>query len=245
MGKKYQKFSIKVEYLNGDCEDINLAGVGHDNYTKVLNVYRNVRDTYEGKARKIDFVGQTKDGELGVIFTKDLRTEIGNKDLKKNVDDIMKNISAEFQLLSNKFSYHRNMINILTKKQDVILHRLEHLSNNTDENKIELLDELINIRKERRWHKEQLEMLEKIANENNINGQEINYKHLSNVFNIKTNNKKYKELTFKEAERCNVYTEKVNATQKDLNKLHKTYGNVFFNEENNTAYAYNNAKKVI
>ena len=61
MARKYQKYAIRVEYLNGDQENINLMGIRTDNYNKMLSVYHGIKERYADKVKTIDFLKQYED----------------------------------------------------------------------------------------------------------------------------------------------------------------------------------------
>lgn len=243
-GRKYEKYSIVVEYLNGDKEEINMVGIRTDDYRNMLNRYHSIKDRYSNKCKTISFCGVGQDNSLTVMFTKEVKHEAeGDESLKENVKDISKSIADNLLKLKNKFFYHKGMICALDKKRDVYLHMLESKINRTEKEKIDLFNTLEQVSKERRWHKNELEQILNIQN-NDIRNSEVNFTHLSNIFNsvrqVETN-----DMTLELAKDKNIYIEEVYKDDKQINKLSKQYEHVFLNKYDNKIYAYNNAKHIV
>ncbi len=74
--RKYESYSIKITYLNGDTEDINYKGINTSSYKDMLKLYKDVKEEYKNESVTINFVGKTENGELRILFQK----EIINKD---------------------------------------------------------------------------------------------------------------------------------------------------------------------
>ena len=120
---------------------------------------------------------------------------------------------------------------------------LESKINRTEKEKIDLFNTLEQVSKERRWHKNELEQILNIQN-NDIRNSEVNFTHLSNIFNsvrqVETN-----DMTLELAKDKNIYIEEVYKDDKQINKLNKQYEHVFLNKYDNKIYAYNNAKHIV
>ena len=245
--RKYQKYAIQVEYLSGDKETINLAGIRTDLYSKMLDVYRSVKVRYEDKAKTISFCGVGNTGELNILFTKEVKQAIDDKDgIRENTKDISKLIADNVLKLKNKYFYHKEMIPILEKKQDVVLHMIEQLKDGSDKEKLKLLEELQEIRKERRWNKTELNNI-KILQNHNMKSDELNFTHLNNIFNDKTIQESSSEFEFdmRIAKKEKLYIEEVYKDEKQLNKIKKDYERVYLDSTINKIYAYNKCKKAI
>lgn len=251
MARKYEKYKITVKYLNGDTEDINLSGINTSNYSKMLEVYHRIKSTYADKVKTIDFVGVGQDGNMNIMFTKEIKPQ-GREDLKQDIKDIMNNISKQIQLVKDKNFHHHNLIDALNKKEDVKLHELESLEKiifksdiEKDKEILRIGKELAEIRLERRWHKDQFAMIQKLQS-NKVGNEEINFTHLSNVFKSKDNNKnQIKPLNMKVAEELKIYKEEViKDKDKQMEKLKKSYERVVVDEVDNKLIAYNKAKAI-
>lgn len=249
MGRKYEKYSIIVKYIDGSEEKINLAGMNTSSYNAMLSVYHRIKDTYSEKAKTISFVGIGQDGTMSIMFTKEIKRQ-GREDLRQDIEDIMENISKQMLLIKEKMFYHPSMIDALNKKQDVKLHEIEGLHSINFENeilrneaKLKLYNELEDIRIERRWHKNQLQAINRLCDEN-INGEKINFTHLSNVFKLKVNKKIVKPLNTKLAEDLKIYKEEVvkNDKSKQIAKLKKDFERIIEDPVENKLICYNKAK---
>jgi hypothetical protein len=98
MSKKYQKYKINVQYLNGDIEDINMAGINTSSYSKMLEVYHRIKNTYADKVKIINFIGIDQEGNMHIKFTKEIKHK-GRDDLKQDINEILDNISKEILLI--------------------------------------------------------------------------------------------------------------------------------------------------
>jgi len=250
MGKRYEKYKITVKYINGDIEDINLMGINTSNHSAMLKVYHRIKSTYADKVKTIDFVGVSKDGSMNVMWTKEIKPT-GNIELKEDINVIMDNISKQMQLIKNKNFYHYDLINVLNKKEDIKLHELEGIKeikymNELDRDKLRLkiAKEIEEMRLDRRWHKDQLEMINKLA-ECKIGNEVLNFTHLSNVFKIKSHKPEMKPLNMKIAEELKLYKEEViKDKDKQIEKLKKSYDKVIIDPVENKIICYNKAKVI-
>lgn len=239
--RKYEKYQIEVVYLNGDKETLKLAGINTNSYTKMIEVYKNVKEKYSDEAKEIKFLGVTKDDQLEILFTKEFKNKI-NTDLDKDFIDIAHEVAEKFNLLSKKLTHDEKMMSAMDKKIDVILHRLRLFKGNNEE-KIELFNLLQELEIKRTYYKNQhlleKEFLDKYKN------VDMNFIHIRNIFkSVKHKENKLKELTFEVAKEKNVYEEKiVKNKKKDVEAMKKVYNNVYYNEGNNICYGYNNAKQ--
>jgi hypothetical protein len=250
MAKKYEKYKINVQYLNGDTEDINMAGINTNDYTRMLKVYHRIKNTYAEKVKVINFVGVGQDGSMSIMFKKEIKQQ-GREELTKDISDIMNNISEQLQLIKDKYFHSSNMIGALNKKEDIKLHELEDIMKDefkTEQNKdLEILrvgKEIGNLRLERRWHKDQVFLINKLSN-NKIHTDEINFTHLSNIFRVKHVKPEMKQLNNKVAEELKLYKEEpIKDKAKQIDKLKKTYERIVVDEVENKLIAYNKAKVI-
>jgi hypothetical protein len=250
MVKKYQKYKINVQYLNGDTEDINLAGINTSSYSKMLEVYHRIKNTYADKVKIINFIGIDQDGKMHIKFTKEIKHQ-GRDELKKDINEIMDSISKELLLIKEKNFYHHGLIDALNKKEDLKLHELESLNENNymtkaDEDKeiLRIGKELKNIRLERRWHKEQFLIISRLG-ESKIGNENLNFTHLSNIFKNRYNKVEIKPLNMKLAEELNLYKEEIiKDKDKQIEKLKKRFEKIIVDEADNRLICYNKAKVI-
>jgi hypothetical protein len=250
MERKYQKYKINVQYLNGDIEDINMAGINTSSYSKMLEVYHRIKNTYADKVKIINFIGIDQEGNMHIKFTKEIKHK-GRDDLKQDINEILDNISKEILLIKEKNFYHHGLIDALNKKEDLKLHELESLdkvkfNNEADEDKeiLRIGKELKNIRIERRWHKDQFSLISKLG-EQRIGNESVNFTHLSNVFKPRLSKQVIKPLNMKVAEELKLYKEEpIKDKEKQVNNLQKYFEKVIVDEADNRLIAYNKAKAI-
>jgi predicted FMN-binding regulatory protein PaiB len=248
MGKKYQKYKISVQYLNGDIEDVNMSGINTSSFSKMLEVYHRIKNTYADKVKIINFIGIDQEGNLHIKFTKKIKQQ-GREELKQDVNYIANDISKKIQLLKDKWFYHSDLINGLTKKEDVKLHELEGIKkikfiSEEERNiiRLKIAIELEDIRNERRWHKDQLSIINKLQ-EKKIGDKEINFTHLSNIFKITINKPQMKPLNMKIAEELKIYKEEpIKDKIKQIEKLKRNFDKIIIDEADNRLICYNKAK---
>lgn len=178
--RKYEKYQIEVVYLNGDKETLKLAGINTNSYTKMIEVYKNVKEKYSDEAKEIKFLGVTKDDQLEILFTKEFKNKI-NTYLDKDFIDIAHEVAEKFNLLSKKLTHDEKMMSAMDKKIDVILHRLRLFKGN-NEKKIELFNLLQELEIKRTYYKNQhlleKEFLDKYKN------VDMNFIHIRNIFKV-------------------------------------------------------------
>ncbi|HCL4455230.1 TPA: hypothetical protein N2D10_003257 [Clostridium botulinum] len=261
--RKYQEYSIKITYLNGDTEDINYREINTSSYKDMLKIYKDVKEEYKNESVIIDFIGKTENGELGILFQKKIINkdaelkEYAEKVVNTEIEDIIKNIYNSFKLLNDKRKYSNEQINIYNKKQDVLLHKIEHFNNELEnEMKISIFDNIQAIRIQRRKLKEDLENL------TNFNGMLCHYKNKVNkrltteqVEKIlitalesiqKINNKQYGFLTDEKVEELKIMKEvrykKQTERVKLMQQLKKEFDKIYCDESKMKIVCYNKAR---
>lgn len=262
--RKYQEYSIKITYLNGDTEDINYKGINTSSYKDMLNLYRDVKEKYQDESVTIDFIGATDKGELGILFQKKIITEdtalkeYAEKVTNIKVEDIIKNIYSNFKMLNDKRKYSHEQISICDKEQDILLHKIECFNNELGNNEIKtsIFDNIQDIRIKRRRYKNDLDNCGK------LNGKLYNYINqkndrlttdktenlLSQVLESiqKTNNKQYDFLTDKKVEELKIMKEVRYKTQtervKIMQKLKKEFDKIYCDESKMKIVCYNKAR---
>lgn len=159
--RKYNEFKIEVEFLNGDIEEINYKSYDTKSYKQMMELYKETRETYSDTSCKIKFKGISEEGELGVLFIKEIKTK--DQELKEEAEYI-ENTSVEVLLenalkLSNIINNEKKRaINLTISEIDKKISSINHHAGNkkytTSEEKIIAMDELANLNEKRRCCKD-------------------------------------------------------------------------------------------
>jgi hypothetical protein len=157
--RKYSNYSIKVTYNNGDTEDITLKGINTSNYKEMLKVYNDVKEDHKNDSCIIDFVGVSDSGELGILFTKEIKVETNNTEkMKMTTEDILEEMNELLKVLQLKRKYYLNGLGERDKIKNDIEHEIEAYEGN-NLGKIELFDRLQNAERDRREVKKELRFI--------------------------------------------------------------------------------------
>ncbi|MFH0334705.1 hypothetical protein [Clostridium perfringens] len=250
--RKYESYKVIVSFYNGEKEEIKYNGIKQTSYIDMLKAYRETKELYKDKSCRIDFIGVSANGELEVRWFKEFKGEEKEFQIKAreytetNSFELMENIINSIALLNKRNYYLKNRRDVLEKAQDIILHKIEHfdISGLGNEEKLELFNELENIRKERREVKEDLKNIhtirEKIKFPENLeevlNGmvefKEKTEKSIKYLTDIELENKKvFKKKKYNNIEQRNLIAE----------KLRKKFDRVIFDDSKAMIYAYNKA----
>lgn len=223
MKKKYYGYKLRV--INDDGEKyIKLNGnIKMTSYATMVKYYHMTKDKYQDEDCTVEMIGVYEDGSTGsVIFSKKFKKEVEeDKELLMSVDHIVDEIQYLLDTLMRKKDYHNNMMCALNKKQDLLLHKIESINSfkgsETEKvnEKLKIVDELEEVRKERRFNKNEKLKL-KIVNDRidvdvlkthfskiKIPSQPENYEYISGeledkiVREIKYNSDKQKENVIK------------------------------------------------
>lgn len=253
--RKYAKFNIKITYLNGDTENISYNKYDPTNYKDMIQLYKETKEQFKNNCVLIDFNGITQDGEIGILFRKENKTE--DLEIKKEADtveqmsiiEILKNLENIINILGKKQEKENNNINIYTKKRDVINHKVETMDkiNLSSEEKILLIEKLHIVSKKRRKAKENTEIINTFTNLQKIQGirkainvtkqkiQEIEGREEKSEFLADDKVKKYRIMeevkykNFKERTRL-------------INKLKYKYNKIYYDDSRMVVICYNKAK---
>ena len=68
--RKYTKYQIILEYLNGDKETINYNDNRMETYKGALEIYRETKEQYKDSCVTIKFAGITENGDIEVLWEK-------------------------------------------------------------------------------------------------------------------------------------------------------------------------------
>lgn len=243
MKRTYKKYAIRIIDDSGSrIVKIN-KNVDMTNFTVARDTYAKSKDIYTGKNETvtIELVGMM-DNEIGnVIYSKQFFREIQEEDadLLKFTDDLVDNIKNSIETLMRKREYHTDLVCALNKKQDVILHNIENISQFEDDRKLEIIKELEEVRKYRRFHKteqKKLQILDVLINLSDIND-------LFNKVEIPIDTEDYKYLNKSELDDMRIMKEVVYLNEKDrihkMEQLRKKYDKIVVDAGKNIIICYN------
>lgn len=243
----YNSYQVKVEYLNGDSEVINYKEKNSKSYKQVLELYKETREFYskENTCVKINFCGITESNNINIIFTKEILNaedlEIKQKAdefKEKSVADITHNMIELLDMLIEKDKKLNESLNVLNKKQDVELHKIEAVKHPTDAYKLEVFDAMASIRNDRRFIKNELTLLGNLKI-NDIKNQLLREKKAEKTIE-KTENKiidnGLENYVFVKEIKYRNYKELPNLVE----QLKSKYDKVSWSESDMIIYCYNN-----
>lgn len=243
--------SYKIRVINEEGEKyIKLNGnIDETSYSTMLKYYHMTKYKHQEEDCTIDLVGVYEDGSIGsVIFSKTFCKEVNNdKDLLRPIDEIVEEIKGLLDLLNRKNEYHNNMHNVFNKKQDILLHKIESIKSfegkesEVVEEKIKIIDELEQIRHDRRVNKDELK---KILSLN----KRIKIHNLSEQFNkIEIPiDKNYEYLSDEKVKQLHIMREYKFRTDKErlslMRQLKHKYSKLVVDSVNSKIIAYNKSK---
>lgn len=219
--RKYNSYKIIIAYTNGDKEEVKLNGINNNSYKETLTLYKQVKEEYlnSSNIETISFIGQTIDGELGVLFTKELNKkdeltieEFVNNNLNKSVNETCKEIYYSLELIKAQQEKLSSIVGMYDKKRDIILHMILNSDNNRFSTKEELDEFKINIYdKLKRNEICRREAKDNLAKINGLNSKlkqsNVKLEEIEDIFRIYLKQKEF-NLTSEE------YKEKVEKTVK-------------------------------
>lgn len=157
--------SYKIRVTNDDGEKyIKLNGnIDTSSYKVMLEYYHMTKFKYQDEGCTVEMLGVYEDGTIGsTIFSKTFCEEITeDKELLKSTDEIVDDIKVLLDLLERKSEYHNNMLSVYNKKQDVLLHKIENIKLlnvskvELNEEKLKIIDDLEEVRYNRRFNKDE------------------------------------------------------------------------------------------
>lgn len=255
--RKYQEYSIKITYLNGDTEDINYKGINTSSYKDMLNLYRDVKEKYQDESVTIDFIGATDKGELGILFQKKIVTEdtalkeYAEKVTNIKVEDILQDIVYNIKLLNDKFEDSKKYQGVLDKKINNKMHDIQNVGKNVASSfKIKIYDDISDLENERRFIKNNFQNI--LSLKQKLQAKGLSLEKIQNIFQsrlsyIENGEKiKYEILTDKKAEELKImkkvkykdFKERMNLTK----QLEKEYSRIYHNDATMELICYNKAK---
>ena len=155
--KKYIQYKVEIYNSAGDKQTVSTKNTKTNDYKAMLDIYREAKKSVEGKDCVIKFKGITKKGEVGCLFIKENRSKetlntirnakLANNTTVEEILNVIKNAEESFKMRKKLLEDQGLLCN---KRIDTILHNLECDTYDTEESKLEVVDELIRIRKQRR-----------------------------------------------------------------------------------------------
>ena len=259
MSRKYSTYRIHVVYKGGE-EDIVLNDISSSNYKETLTTYNEIKETLQDKgAIKIEFQGITKDGEIGILFTKECEL-IENTDSTEDIEElrgfeeIFKDMHTLAIELKTKFQHDGEIIDFKNKELDMYSHIIEDFDKNDFETEEKAILEQIRIfntyqklRNERREIKYNMKYIKHISSTLNIKSTNVLDK-LIEGFKFKVNDEKYNGFTERKASELKIFKKVSFKNDVERVKLEKSlkpqFEKVMVDKETNTILCYNKAKAV-
>lgn len=259
MSRKYSTYRIHVVYKGGE-EDIVLNDISSSSYKETLTTYNEIKETLQDKgAIKIEFQGITKDGEIGILFTKECELIENTEDTEevkeiRGFKEIFKDMHTLAIELKTKFQHDGEIINFKNKELDMYSHIIEDFDKNDFETEEEAILEQIRIfnayqklRNERREIKCNIKYIKHISSTLNIKSTDVLDK-LIEGFKFKVNDEKYNGFTERKASELKIFKKVSFKNDVERVKLEKSlkpqFEKVMVDKETNTILCYNKAKAV-
>jgi hypothetical protein len=120
--RKYSKYEIVLEYLNGDKETISYNDERVKTYNGAMAIYRETKEQYKDGCVTIKFVGVTETGELKVLFEKPIinkemldEYEKAKEISESNMLTLLGQLSESIENVFERSIYIRNQMPIQIK----------------------------------------------------------------------------------------------------------------------------------
>lgn len=163
MSRKYEKYLIKVTFLDNSIEEIQYQGVNTSHYKEMLKLYNDVKKQYKDNARKIDFIGSGEDGQLKVMFTKPIVTE-NKPNLIDELQDVLIRIETRKDQLSDINCILDKEINSANHDIENIPYKcIDYSKEELINYKVELVDKILKASIDRRDSKKEHTALENVV----------------------------------------------------------------------------------
>lgn len=255
--RKYTEYHILVKYLNNTKEEINYSTVDKSSYKEMLKLYNETKEQLKDECVTIEFCGKTEDDKLEIMFDKKIinpeimqKKEIIDRACSSDTEIILNNLVKAIDDLNMHRSYVGIQVGITSKKQDMLLHKIEHTRDCSLEDKIKMFNELQEIRIERRKAKTGVTLLDNVFekfSENNIILKHVENIIKGNVDYIKKQEEKIVVIKdTKMAEQFKIMKEVPYRSFKERINLQKQlqgkYDKVFFDDVKMIITCYNNAR---
>lgn len=249
MARKYSKYQIKITYTNGDTEDIKLGGIAKGSYKEMLQVYQQVKNQYANKECKIDFVGIGSAGEIGILFTKEVKIEKPwfQKEAEEytgaTMSELIQRLHDTINLIERRGNWIQSEFDLQNKMQDIFLHRIETFDDSLgDDEKNYIFENLKSIRINRRLLKEDMKTYEEYkqnfkADKMSLRKILANRKQYESIKHVYLTDKLLKDKKILTTAHYNTIEEKLAI----IDKLKKKYEKITFNDAKRQVVAYNKA----
>jgi hypothetical protein len=246
--KKFMIYKIKIVFGNGDIEYRN----GDDtyspgNYSDMCELFKTVQKEVWDQDCKVVLLGVDYRGNNTMLkernFTKPSIEE--QQIYETSFVEYANQIRDILEKMRVKRDYHTQMLDAVEKKNSIIDHRIETFSkkewSNQEEmmrEKMSIFDESEQIKKDRRLHKDELELIHKIRDN-------IDLIEAYEAFDIKPKNIEFKYLDQDLARSLGMIKEIYYSNDKDrvtkVKKYKKMYSSVRIDYKNNKLICYNKA----
>lgn len=240
----YKEYGIRITDETG-ARIVKLnKNVDMTNFSVARETYNKTKDRYINKNEDIiiELVGIDSENKIGnVIYSKSYFREIDNKDkeLLLETEDIVNTIKYSLKLLTRKREYHTNMVCVLNKKQDVILHNIENIGNMDDSIKLNTIKELEGVRKYRRFNKTEEKKLKTVD-------LVVNLEKIIELFKkvkLQVDTENFRYLSEKELDDMKIIKEiKYNSDKDKIHKIEqfcKKYDKIIVDNAKNMIICYN------
>ena len=239
---KYSKYII----ISVDINDNKNQIASCCNYKESCKLYREAKERYKNddKIQSIQMIGKNESKEGYVFYTKSFN-HINDTESQLNLGadcrEIAKQIMNNIELLKQQQQYHTKMLNKYTKQIDTIEHKFELIHNKqfssvTDEEryKLELANELIKLRLNRRNCKQQIKDLDNMLSQ-------IRQSNLKSLYSYAKDRSKFRLTPEEYSNKIEEEVRYVNEAQKKmiLNKYKNKFDRCIDDEKNQILFFYN------
>ena len=183
MARKNEYYRINITYNDARIEEAKYReGIDTRNWNKMISEYKRIKELLKNKkdVAFIDFIGIGFNGEIEVIFTKEITKIIDNEQatrLDLDCREVTKDIYDLLGILNMQLNHYKNIFGKSVKERNNLLHEIE-LSDNIE---FKTLDEKIQyqintfnrqkrVEESRRKAKQNIRDLEEIHQYINIEG---------------------------------------------------------------------------
>lgn len=175
MGRKFEKFMLEIEMLNGETKEMKSGAYDSKSYKQMMRFYKLLVKQYQNEDCKIKFKGITKDGSTSCFFVKEIKTEDSEeqREIMKydshSVENIIEDIKKNYDMLLKKKEIADNRLMIVNKKIDVILHNLESDFYKDKDERKRAFENIVLLRKQRRACKNDSVIIRDLNNQKLLN----------------------------------------------------------------------------
>ena len=242
---KFMIYKIKIVHGNGKVEYRNDSGYSVGNYCEMKELFSKVEQEVCSKDCRLLLLGVDFRGDNKLIkernFTKSSDEE--KRIYETSFVEYAKQIQDILNKMKLKKDYHYQMLDAVEKKDSIIDHRIETFEKKQWDSqeemikeKLKIFDESESIKRERRLHKDELEIFIGIKEKININ-------EVLEAFKVESKNTKFKYLDEDMVGELGIMKEVYFSSDKDrvmkLRVLKKQYDRVKVDILNRKIICYN------